>query len=279
MNARSKNLIDPLISFLDIFIHPKILNASSFILLRSRILIFWMLTFLAVVISAFRHLFPLVGPLHPMILTLEYCFLQVIAIVVALRIFGSYRVAFYIVMFSLYLNTPVVVIYSGGLHSPSLIFYLFMPLVLFQLTKFLLLPLIGFFIGFTEMLLIFYLHVSGWDYAGKGIIENYFPQLAGNILVTTIGIWIISLIYTNGLAQASLQISDANRFKAVMHLSNRMVHEFEKPLTELNRQHDLLHHSGMTYEKAQKCLDEINGIVFHLSSLVSSYRSDNEKVK
>jgi len=273
MEVHSRNAIDLLISFLDYFIHPKILNSSNFILLRSRILVFWMLIFFAVILTTFQHLVGLVGPWHPLVLILDYCFLQVFTIIVALRFFGSYRVAFYVVMFSLYLNTPVAVTYSGGLHSASLIFYLFMPLAIFQLTKSVSTSMIGLFAGITEIFFIFYLHLSGWDFAGKGIIENYFPQLAGNILVTTIGIWIIVLIYSRSLAQVSVQIADAQRFRTIMELSTKMVREFEVPATDLVRLSGLLQTDTVSGD-TKKHLQEINDIVFRLSSLVSGFRLD-----
>jgi len=267
-----RSLMEILTSFLDYFIHPKILRSSSFILLRSRILIFWMLVFLAVVISNYQHIYFLVGPWHPMVLTLDYCILQAFTILIALRFFGSYRVAYYAVMLSLYLNTPVAVIYSGGLHSPILVFFLFMPLATFQLTKSLKLSLICFLTGCLEVFFVFYLQWSGWDFAGKGIIENYFPQLAGNVVITSVGIWMILSIYVNGLTQVSRQFADVERFTAIMDLSKKMVHEIEPPLSQLTELCDALVESSNSIQKTGEQLNQINDVVFQLSAQISSFR-------
>jgi len=273
MKVRTQNIVDAVISFLDLLIHPKILNSSSFVLLRSRILAFWMTLSVPLVVSMLFHFYPLVGPWHPMILTLDYCILETVAIVLALKVFGSYRAALYILLFSLYLNTPVIVTYSGGLHSPSLIFYLFLPFGIFPLTKSFRISMIGLFVGVLEILAIFYLHRSGWSFAEKGIIENYFSQTAGNLLITTAGIWMIALIYSKSLNQVYQEITDAKQFKTVMTLSNRMVEEFEEPLTGLTDRCDSLKNGTLAPENIGTCLNEINGIIFKMSSLISGFRT------
>ena len=272
MKAPGRNLIDLLISFLDILIHPKILNSSNFILLRSRIIVFWMCLSVPLVISMFFHFYGLVGPWHPMILTLDYCIIETAVVLSALKFFGSFQVALYTLMFSLYLNTPVIVAYSGGLHSPSLIFFLFLPFGVFQLTKSLLISLIGCLIGIIEIFAIFYLHLIGWEFAGKGIIENYFQQLSGNILICAVGTWIISLIYSKSLAQVYLQISDAQRFKTIMSLSSRMVEEFDKPLVEMAGHCVSMQKNPLAYEQNRQNLHEFNESIFRLSALISDFR-------
>jgi len=272
MKVRSRNLIDLLLSGLDFFIHPKILNSGSFILLRSRIIAFWMVMGTPLIISMFFHFHGLVGKWHPMMLTLYYCIFEMVVVVSSLTLFGRYRIALYMLMVSLYLNTPVIVTYSGGLHSPSLVFFLFMPFGVFQLTKSLSLSLLAVLIGVLEVLIIFYLHLSGWDFAGKGIIENYFQQHAGNVLIVTASIWVVTLIYSKSLAQVFLQITDAERFKTVMALSGRLVRGFEKPIHDIEASCELLQSQVLPIESVATSLTEINETIFQLSSMVSDFR-------
>lgn len=271
-------VIDGIISFLDLSIHPKVFKLEHFYIVRSRIILFWMYVSLLLIFDLWTRFSSFVGPWHPLNLTLYYCALEFILVFSSLKFFGSFRAALYILMFSLYLNTPVIVIYTGGLYSPNFIFYLFLPFGMFHLTKSLRISLIAFFIGVAESFAIYFMHINGWDFVGNGLFKNYYQEFAGNILVCVLCGWVFTLIYWRSLSQMYVQIAEAKRYESILHLSRRIVKELEKQTEKLLISSKVLQQKNNSPEKIKENIQEMDNTVKEMSAFIAEIRlkEDNE---
>lgn len=279
MKLHFNNIIDIIIAFLDRSIHPKIFKMEHFYLVRSRIILFWMYVGLFLVSDLWNRFGSQVGPWHPLNLSLYYCFLEFFLVFVSLKYFGSFKAALYVLMFSLYLNTPVIVIYTGGLFSPNFILYLFLPFGLYHLTKSLKLSIIAFFMGAIESVAIYCMHYQGWDFIANGFFKNYYQEFTGNILVCVICGWFFTLIYWRSISQMYLQIAEAKRYESVLQLSQRIVRELKIQAKQLQADSITLQQKSHSLNELKENIQQMDQTVKKMSAFISEIRSPEDKKK
>ena len=217
-----------------------------------------------------------IEPWNPLIVTLYYTMFEMVVIVSALWVFGKYKVAQFLLLFSIYLNTPFIICYSGGLNSYNFMVLLFLPFGVFQLTKSLSFSLIGAVIGLAETLYIYHMHMTGWDFKGNAIITSTHSQFALNILVLCITDWMFSLIYARGLNKAAVLIAESKRAEMILTISNRIIREFEIPLQEITQTSKLIENNTSTSEQTIMGLNNINRNVLRMSSIIADLREHDD---